>query len=184
MTLPSPPPGSKLKALAIGRGLQNYTCANASTVPTSVGAVATLYDATFLLAFFPKQDSTQILNDLPADLLSYPRDTLENSGLPILGHHYFNILEVPTFDVNAPSGSCVLAGKKVGTLAAPRTSDPGVNGTGKGAVDWLALSATKGSTGFTQGYRVLTAGGKPPATCADQPAAIQVEYASQYWFYG
>ena len=34
--------------VAIGRGIQNYTCATASSVPVALGAVATLFDATSL----------------------------------------------------------------------------------------------------------------------------------------
>ncbi|CAN8105896.1 unnamed protein product [Discula destructiva] len=46
--LPAPASGLTLKYLAVGQGLQNYTCATNTSTATSVGALAVLYDATEL----------------------------------------------------------------------------------------------------------------------------------------
>lgn len=49
---------------------------------------------------------------------------------------------------------------------------------------WLALSAKEGSVGIEQVYRVVTAGGQAPATCAGAASVISVPYAAAYHFYG
>lgn len=49
---------------------------------------------------------------------------------------------------------------------------------------WLKLTARSGATGnLEEVYRVNTAGGNPPATCAGMPATFEVQYAAEYWFY-
>lgn len=77
----------------------------------------------------------------------------------------------------------ILKGKKDAAIAAPKHACKGPNGKGRGAVDWLALCAVDGSQNLEMGYRVETAGGKPPKSCKGQPAKIEVQYAAQYWFY-
>ena len=103
--------------------------------------------------------------------------------MPVKGHHFFNSAVVPIFDLTS-TGVGLLIGTKVGDIAAPTGSTPGPNGVGPGAVDWLALGALDGSSGLAEGYRVFTAGGKPPKTCEGQASTIEVQYAAQYWFYG
>ena len=53
-----------------------------------------------------------------------------------------------------------------------------------GAVDWLQLVAKDGveSVGLQTVYRVVTAGGNPPAVCPSV-GVISVQYAAEYWFY-
>ena len=46
--LPNPPEGVVLKHIAVGHGLQNYTCANTSSTAAATGALAVLYDITSL----------------------------------------------------------------------------------------------------------------------------------------
>ncbi|MCJ1391270.1 hypothetical protein MMC18_004133 [Xylographa bjoerkii] len=183
--LPSPVAGTSLKALTLGRGTQNYTCADstANSVPVSIGAVATLFDASPLLPFLPPMEGQEVLDMLPSYLVSFPYAALENSSLPVKGHHFFNSAVVPIFDLTS-TGVGLLVGSKVGDIAAPTGSTPGPNGIGPGAVDWLALGAADGSSGLAEGYRVFTAGGKPPKTCEGQAPTIEVQYGAQYWFYG
>jgi len=184
-TLPSPVAGTSLKGLTLGRGTQNYTCADSSatTIPVSIGAVATLFDATPLLPFLPPMEGQEVLDILPSYLVSFPYAALENSSLPVKGHHFFDSAVVPIFDLTSTDVG-LLVGSKIGDIAAPNGSTPGPNGVGPGAVDWLALGACDGSSGLAEGYRVFTAGGKPPKTCEGQAPTIEVQYAAQYWFYG
>ncbi|MCJ1437638.1 hypothetical protein MMC27_007025 [Xylographa pallens] len=184
-TLPSPAAGTCLKALTLGRGTQNYTCADstANSVPVSIGAVATLFDTSPLLPFLPPMEGQEVLDILPSYLVSFPYAALENSSLPVKGHHFFNSAVVPIFDLTSTDVG-LLVGSKIGDIAAPTGSTPGPNGVGPGAVDWLALCASDGSSGLANGYRVFTAGGKPPKTCEGQAPTIEVQYAAQYWFYG
>ncbi|PHH86963.1 hypothetical protein CDD83_9480 [Cordyceps sp. RAO-2017] len=46
--LPPPRPGLRLKHIALGFGIQNYTCARPGAEATSTGALAMLYDITHL----------------------------------------------------------------------------------------------------------------------------------------
>ena len=169
--------------ITIGRGTQNYTCAAGSTAaPVSVGAKADLFDVSPLLPLFPSSDDQSILNLLPEYLVSFDFSVIENSTIPILGHHFFDAAGVPIFDLGKVG---LLKGKKIGDIIAPTTACKGANGKGHGAVDWLKLTEVPGSIDLKEAYRVETAGGKPPPSCgggADHK--IQVQYAAQYWFFG
>ena len=118
---------------------------------------------------------------LPAYLICYSYDSVENSTLSILGHHYFDNDHDPTFNLGSVG---FLKGFKTGDITAPAGATPGPDGVGNGAIDWLQLTAKSGSIDLKEVYRVETAGGKPPASCAGQLESIEVQYAAQYWFYG
>ena len=159
-----------LKAVTLGRGTQNYTCAPGSTAaPVAIGAVAELLDITALVPLFPANEVMKILNELPSYLINYNFDELENSSIPACGRHYFTKAGVPTFDLGKTGK---LSGKKSADITAP----------GGTAVDWLQLTAVNPST-LKAAYRVQTVKGKAPKSCKGQPAAIEVQYAAQYWFY-
>ncbi|RAL60788.1 hypothetical protein DID88_009893 [Monilinia fructigena] len=74
---------------------------------------------------------------------------------------------------------------KSDAIPAPAGASIGQNDQGFGAVPWLKLTARNGATGGLQEvYRVNTAGGNPPATCADRLGSnFNVQYAAEYWFY-
>ncbi|KAL8942353.1 MAG: hypothetical protein Q9216_001735 [Gyalolechia sp. 2 TL-2023] len=182
-SLPSPTAGLSLKAITLGRGTQNYTCAAGSTAaPVAVGAKADLLDATPLLPLFPSSESQAILNLLPEYLVSFDFATIKNSTIPGLGKHIFDATGVPTFDLGSIG---ILKAKKTANIAAPPTACKGANGKGDGAVDWLALTEAPGSVSLKEVYRVHTAGGKAPKSCGGGAARqIEVHYASQYWFFG
>lgn len=201
-SLPSPPTGLTLKYVAIGLGTQNYTCVaagsstssssntttstttttatatptTATLTPVSAGALATLHDASRLLAT-PKTPLDYALPNLAciADGLDFALN------LPVLGHHYFTSSLVPTFDLS-PVG-LFFSGAKSGDVVAPAGSCGGRNGMG--AVDWLMLGDKGGSTGVSLVYRVETAGGKS-AGCggAAEGDVVVSDYAAEYWFYG
>lgn len=168
-SLPAPI-GMTLKALTLGRGTQNYTCEPGSTAaPKAIGAVAELLDVTALIPLLPPKKVMKILNQLPSYLINYNFDQVSNSSIHACGHHYFTAAGVPTFDLGKKG---LLSGKKVASITAP-------HGVG---VDWLQLTAVAPST-LKAVYRVETVKGKAPKSCKHQPAAIQVQYAAQYWFY-
>ena len=180
--LPAPGPGQKIKAITVGRGIQNYTCEpNSTKPPVPIGAIADLYDVSPLLQFLPPDDATEILDLLPRYLIDFDFAALDHdASIPILGHHYFNAAGVPTFDLGPKIG--VLKGKRDASIGAPPDASKGPSGKGVGAVDWLRLCAVAGSHELSLGYRVETAGGKAPKSCRGQPKHIQVQYAAQYWF--
>ncbi|KAK0108314.1 hypothetical protein ONS95_003130 [Cadophora gregata] len=175
-----PAPTLALKYVAIGRGVQNYTCARATSPPVAIGAIATLYDATFLA-----YSSTTALHAIPpmAVMIPQPKGSasikVANSVLEPLGNHYFDASGTPVFDLTAVKKSLFAA--KAANTTAPANASKGPGG--QGAVDWLYLTSKKGYTSVGLGavYRVVTAGGK--AVCT-QPGPQSVQYAAEYWFYG
>ncbi|KIX07351.1 uncharacterized protein Z518_02004 [Rhinocladiella mackenziei CBS 650.93] len=180
------PSGLTLEHVAVGRGVQNYTCANPTATPAAVGAVARFYNSSCVAADYP-----DLLALLPTLALQYPLPTdpdapLEPSDLTLSVHHYFSNSTTPVFAFDAPTSpdlGKVFAQKEESSLA-PSNAVAGVDGVGNGAVDWLYLTSRSTTVGDIKAvYRLNTAGGSPPATCADQPSAFSVEYAALYWFY-
>ncbi|KAL5584047.1 hypothetical protein FOVSG1_015398 [Fusarium oxysporum f. sp. vasinfectum] len=201
--LPEPSQGAALKHIALGFGIQNYTCADTDTTPTPVGALAVLYDVTHL---YPGQSHSSLTQaewaSLPGEVLNtlkVPLNLNENGigASPIkpfpkkqdlkvrslskkisyLGHHYFNSVGVPTFDLDK---ACqLLIAKKIDGIKAPGSSPSGPHGTG--AVDWLFLGDAGGSHGISFVYRVLTASGASHG-CKTK-GVDSTSYAAMYWFY-
>ena len=77
----------------------------------------------------------------------------------------------------------MLKGKGLAGIPAPADASAGRFDQGCGAVDWKALTDVGGSVGLNEVYRVETAGGKPPSSCADVTAPISIDYSALYWFY-
>ncbi|KAA8568530.1 hypothetical protein EYC84_007550 [Monilinia fructicola] len=187
--LPGPSIGLTLKHVAIGRGTQNYTCGtNATAAPTAVGAVATLFNASCVASSYP--DLLAILPNvaLQFNLNLAPSSTqnLHPADLMLSGHHYFTNSSTPFFDLNTKNWALGSGGfAKSDAIPAPAGASIGQNNQGFGAVPWLKLTARNGATGGLQEvYRVNTAGGNPPATCADRlGSSFDVQYAAEYWFY-
>ena len=176
-----------MKFITIGHGVQNYTCADPSTnsTPVAIGALATLYDMTSLALSSPDLAST-----LPALAAALPLTAsfivpntplfLEGVGtFQILGGHFFTADGTPTFDLF--TAGVRIFSKVVKKIKAPAEADRGIHGTG--AVEWLALGGKNGSVGLSEVFRVQTAGGNPPASCAGVEAVISVPYAAAYHFY-
>jgi hypothetical protein len=170
--IPLPPvsAGLTLTHVVIGRGTQNYTCADSTktTIPVAAGALATLFNATCMSAPFP-----QIVSMLPTIALKFP---VPSSQLFLSGHHFFSDSTTPTFSLTTPEhnwGSVWT--KKNAAAAAPNPATD---------VPWLKLTA-KTATGCTisEVYRVDTAGGVAPPTCEGQPKNVEVQYAAVYWMY-
>ncbi|KAL3425947.1 hypothetical protein PVAG01_02738 [Phlyctema vagabunda] len=185
--LPAIGAGLKLKHVAIGRGTQNYTCdtTNATAVPVANGAWATLYNATCVAATYP-----DLLNMLPDVALHFNltqdnQAALSPSNLAISGHHYFSNSTTPVFDLDTtPMKLGVAPCAKNASVPAPATAMVGQDNVGHGAVAWLKLTTRVGATGDLQEvYRINTAGGNPPVSCAGMPATFEVQYAAEYWFY-
>lgn len=173
-----------LQYVAIGRGIQNYTCASVGATPLAVGAIATLYDATELA-----QVNLSVVHAIPPIAVNdAPPAAGHDYTLPppvnhlsVLGHHYFALDGTPTF--NLSSVSKLLYAAKNGDVTAPAGASKGPANTG--AVDWLSLVAKTNydpSIGLGQVYRVETAGGAAPATCSSTNI-ITVQYSAEYWFY-
>jgi len=169
--------GQTLKFLAVGLGVQNYTCGAAGTFG-STGAVAQLFDASCLVdAGTPMAALTQ--TGLALEKVHQLPQLKGNTPLK-LGDHFFvenaagtGIAPFFTFVTSQKNANDFVLAAKTGDIAAP--TDPKVN------VDWLMLGNSQGSLAKTV-FRVETAGGQPATSCtAGQTASIP--YSAIYMFY-
>ena len=110
------------------------------------------------------------------------------------GHHYFTGT-TPTFNLVLDTTNYgIFFSKKTSNATAPATAISGMDGSK--AVPWLKLEVESPVAPLTieekdlvpsvkEIYRVNTAGGAAPATCAGLPTdtIITQEYAAEYWFY-
>ncbi|CEO59295.1 hypothetical protein PMG11_03975 [Penicillium brasilianum] len=170
--------------VALGRGTQNYTCADSTSAstPKAVGAVANLYNATCLAANYP-----DILESLPSialkiSLPAYEYATFPPANLDLMGHHFFtNVTPEFNLDTTATKQFGIAMTKKGGQIDAPSTAVQGKYG----AVPWLYLSTIDGTIGKYKGvYRVDTASGSPPDDCSGMPSSFEIQYSANYYFFG
>ncbi|EMC92338.1 hypothetical protein BAUCODRAFT_77931 [Baudoinia panamericana UAMH 10762] len=184
--LPAPASGLVLSHVAIGRGTQNYTCetTNSTAAPVAVGAIASLFNVSCLAA-----QSPELLSKLPGIALDLPSPSTTDESSPayqmMSGHHFFVDLTTPFFNLDTQLHQYGTgAFKKANSSNPPTNAVLGQNGQGNGSVAWLKLDAkTADGQVFQNVYRLNTAGGNPPKTCAGMPAAFEVEYSAEYWLY-
>ncbi|KAK2749242.1 hypothetical protein FQN57_006858 [Myotisia sp. PD_48] len=170
--LPYPGSGLRLKYITYGVGTQNYTCAGPSATPSSIGAVAALYDASCLVHLKPRYLDyiNRISLQLPEKTLAWIFRTVLR--LNTLGNHHFSG-GVPFFDLRALGGSDNVLVSLASKVPAPSNVH----------VDWLKLDRKEGS-GIEVVFRVQTNHGKAPATCRGMKPTFEVRYTAEYWLYG
>ena len=184
--LPSPDAGLNLVQVALGVGVQNYTCA--SGVPVALGAIAVLYDADCALS------NIDMLNSLPplavqtegsTELLAIRVASQMAQAQLTIGVHYFDATGSPTFDFRQRGGKNIFFGAVSAKAPAPAGSSMGRSPTAFGAVPWLKLGSkvNGGSVGYKNVFRLVTAGGSPPSSCAGQSTLFSIPYAAEYWLY-
>ncbi|ENH71188.1 hypothetical protein FOC1_g10001431 [Fusarium oxysporum f. sp. cubense race 1] len=177
--LPAPARDVTLKHIALGFGIQNYSCTDAGATPVATGALAVLYDVTFL---YPvplnrtENGGASPTNPFPKKKALEVKSLSKN--IPYLGHHFFSTAGIPTFDLD-PVNQLLIA-KKINGIKAPASAPTGPGGTS--AVDWLYLGDAGGSHGVSLAYRVLTAGGSS-YSCKGK-GIDSISYTAYYWFYG
>ncbi|KAF1809262.1 hypothetical protein P152DRAFT_167481 [Eremomyces bilateralis CBS 781.70] len=191
------PPDSSLalKYVTLGVGTQNYTCSPSATAPTPFGAVADLYDVSPLFTSFIGPAATKWLPGLALSFATTGRlhdlPSAVGSAVTPIGRHFFDgtpgvAATVPIFDLSGAAVPVRAVVKKGGNVPAPEGACPGPED--RGAVDWLRLVGDweTGNDGrVSVVYRVETAGGVAPETCEGIGAeGVQVQYATEYWFYG
>lgn len=172
-----------MKHVAIGRGTQNYTCSpnNETAIPASVGALATLFNASCTAAAYPDVLATVPGVVLQFNLTDVNQASLQPVGMDISGHHFFLDSKTPFFTLDTAAvqlgeASCA----KNASVAAPAGAPKGQGGVGYGSVAWLQLLTKSGATGkLMEVYRVNTAGGNPPPNCGNMPATFTVQYAAE-----
>jgi hypothetical protein len=146
-----------------------------------IGAVATLFNASCVASTYP-----DVLATIPNVALQFnlPDDNVEilnPVGLSISGHHFFLDTKTPFFNLDTDAMTLGHAAcSKNASVPAPAGSPKGQGGQGYGSVPWLRLLTKPGATGNLMNvYRVNTAGGAAPPSCSGQPAAFQIQYASE-----
>jgi hypothetical protein len=129
------------------------------------------------------------------------QSTLPPSNLAISGYHYFSNLTTPIFDLKTTAVDLGFAPcAKNNSVAAPASAPEGQDSEGQdsegqdsegqdskgqdsegfGAVAWLKLLTGDAATSnLKEVYRVNTAGGNRPATCAGMPPTFEVQYAAE-----
>ncbi|KAF8199207.1 hypothetical protein K438DRAFT_1583492 [Mycena galopus ATCC 62051] len=173
--------------VALGVGVQNYSCTSTTSTYASIGAVASLFDISCLIGtpVFPviQTDAFDIWSQEPANVTA----TTIGSGVGapfLLGYHYFVTSPSgtglsPKWDFtstgrNAGNASAYVIGAKVGDIPAP--TNPTTN------VDWLALNNAQGSLA-SKIFRIDTVNGQPPSSCVPGSADISVKYTAKYLLY-
>src|ERR1700761_9687471 len=117
--LPPPSAGLILSHVAIGRGTQNYSCADSTSksIPVQVGALASLFNATCVAGQYP-----QLLAMLPGIAYNFPvpDSTVGAGNLFLSGHHYFTNTTTPFFNLDTDLHQWGTAGcAKINSSPAP-----------------------------------------------------------------
>ncbi|KAK3297057.1 uncharacterized protein B0H64DRAFT_116756 [Chaetomium fimeti] len=181
--LPSPSPDLHLQHIAIGRGTQNYTCdpAEPEAAPKAAGALATLFNASCLVATSPELANALTRAALHFEVAqSDASEQLAPSNIGLSGVHFFTDATTALFKLDVAPALQIgeLPCGKNASVAAPVDAPTGLKG--EGAVAWLKLDAKPGATGGLQEvFRVETVGGSPPATCNGLPSTFEVQYSTQ-----
>jgi len=176
LVVPTTPP----KFIAVGAGVQNYTCGAAGTFG-SVGAVAQLFDASCAAVAGAKA-----LDALPAIAAAAAKKSpLALSFLgktPLkLGDHFFitnpvtgtGIVPRFTFAASQKAAAAFVDATKAGDIVSPLGAST--------AVDWLMLKNLDGSLATTV-FRVQTSAGVPPTSCTGTQT-VSIPYGAEYWFF-
>ncbi|KAF2470676.1 uncharacterized protein BDR25DRAFT_162696, partial [Lindgomyces ingoldianus] len=153
-TMQAPDEGLSLVLIALGRGTQNYTCANETAAPAAIGALAQLFNGSCAVA---NNELGSIAEDAAA-----------------IGMHFFVDNTTPDFDIIG-LGNTEL--KRVETAAAPAATDvPWLRleaqeaGTTSPVKEIYRLNTQGGVA--PSSCTGQTAGG-----------VVTVDYEAQYWVY-
>ncbi|KZV72695.1 hypothetical protein PENSPDRAFT_628290 [Peniophora sp. CONT] len=181
-------PSSAPNFLALGVGVQNYTCSSTGTFThlrhNNIGAVAELFDISCLVG---KPDFDSLQTKAFEEWSASPQTAQElidaiGKRPIILGQHFFianpagSGANVPKFDFTsgrlAGDAQAFVVASKVGDILAP---------TGADDVDWLELNQTSGALA-SQVFRVATVAGTDGAACTAGETA-SAKYVAKYFFY-
>jgi hypothetical protein len=164
--LPAPSPDKVLSALTLARGNLSYSCTSGSptSAPFYISQQTELFDVAPLIQYIPSED---VFHSLVPQFYSYDYGELANSSLVCIGEIYtylgkttVNLTGYQTFSLNVNA-----------TISAPNPqADSYWAQSLSQAYDWEV-------------YRVETAGGAIPTSCAGLGENFEVGYAAEYWFY-
>lgn len=128
------------------------------------------------MSCFVKQNP-EMAHKIPREFMDGKRQFLNGliNVFAVAGDHIFPDAGTPVFNF-FQDDKRLFVGKKKENVPCPNGDDIGDHGT----VDWLNLDTIEGAKGFKRAYRVMTAGGKPPATCKGKGKTFEVPYATEY----
>jgi hypothetical protein len=174
--------------IALGVGVQNYTCNATSSTYDNVGAVVEVFDISCLYGT-PEFDTVQddaytVWTKTPSFVTAQDVISTFGSNKLVLGQHYFisnpdgssTISPVWDFTTGAEKGKAeaFIIAAVVGDLPAP---------TGPDDVDWVQLKNVSGQLADAV-YRVDTKAGQPPAECTVGDQLLSVKFTTKYWLFG
>ncbi|WVW79694.1 hypothetical protein I302_101664 [Kwoniella bestiolae CBS 10118] len=174
----SVPSGQVVSAIAVGRGVQNYTCSNGTYA--SAGALANLFDVSCLYTltsgFIDPNTISGLLPKMAFSALSFPD---AGSKIPLAIHHQFVATPGSTtkgaISPEFSTGSDHVILSKIAGVNAP--SDSTTN------VPWLQLGALEGQGTLSKSvFRTNTFKGQPPTSCTAEGEPLSVQYATMYFF--
>ncbi|KAI0031349.1 hypothetical protein K488DRAFT_52295 [Vararia minispora EC-137] len=176
------PPSTHPKFVALGIGVQNYTCSSSGAF-ANIGAVAQLFDISCLYdtrVFDLVQSEAFARWNASASTEPKSAATVGGRTLTFLGDHYFiaNLTgsgsNVPEFDFRTgalkDNTNGFVLGSKVGDVVSP---------SGSANVDWLMLNATNAGAFAQTIFRVNTVAGVAPGSCTDGQT-VSMKYAAKY----
>ncbi|KJZ73340.1 hypothetical protein HIM_07344 [Hirsutella minnesotensis 3608] len=211
--LAPPPANLTLKHIALGFGIQNYTCAQQGGRAAANGALAMLYDVTDR---FPGRGdealSEEDFNKLTGDILkkgppplNFNKQSAEGRANPAFPGASATGPFPPDADLKLCKGKPLpffghhffsssnvpTFVSKNGELNMPVNLTQGVDAPNAkvsgqkepSTVKWLSLTALDGAVGAKMVYRVLTAGGVSHG-CKNGTGGDSSAYTTTYWFYG
>ncbi|KAJ7288283.1 hypothetical protein C8J57DRAFT_1494596 [Mycena rebaudengoi] len=175
-------PTTAPRYVALGVGVQNYTCTEATLKYASAGAVASIFDISCL-----KGTALATIQTTAYKLWAAAPASAKPSSIravpTLLGDHYFvpspsGTGISPKWDFtsagpNAGNATAFIIAAKAAGIAAPNTAID---------VDWLFLNRVSGDLA-SQVFRIDTVGGQPPSSCVAGSAPISVKYTSKYFLY-
>ncbi|KAJ7736156.1 hypothetical protein B0H16DRAFT_1380142 [Mycena metata] len=169
--------------LALGVGVQNYSCSSTTSTYSSIGAVASLFDISCL----DRTPAFTTIQTTAFDVWSKAPPSVKATSIgstALLGYHYF---------VTSPSGTGIspmwdftstgkLAGNATAFVMAAKVGDMVAVTSPATNVDWLALDRVEGQLA-SKIFRIDTVGGQPPTSCVPGSAPISVKYTAKYFLY-
>ncbi|VDB88881.1 unnamed protein product [Peniophora sp. CBMAI 1063] len=172
-------PSSAPRFVALGVGVQNYTCSSTGTF-SNIGAIAELFDISCIASEPVQLKAYEGWSASSQTALEFI-DTIGHRSF-VLGQHYF-IANPTAGGANEPKFDFTndrLAGDTQAFAVSSRAGDI-VAPTGSGDIDWLLLNTTSGDLA-QQIFRIATVGGTDASACTAGETA-SVKYVAKYFFY-
>lgn len=172
-SLPPPSANLTLKSFSVVRGTWNYTCANETIAPSTMGGIATVFSP-----YPPAHHLTQEeFHHFSASLVNRSIDEVA-ARLDVIGEFYQLELHLGVTNVGNVTH---FLGTLDAEIDAPDTAPVGPNG--EPALIWAKFRDLPGSFGGVEAYRLNSAGGVAPSSCAGLGPHFELPFSSESWIY-